>query len=157
MPNDALIWSPMPTSFAPSGQQLGYLMSLPSRPRKFVIFALLALLLPAWAVGGLSLVWCVGPNGHSAVETLALNDCHAAPTEASDDASLSAKKGCIDFSFWQRAESPKKHLFVASVSAYPVKAIFGSVDLRREVVTAPIRWDAGSDQLAQHRTVVLLI
>ena len=134
-------------------------MSLPSRPRKFVIFALLALLLPAWAAGGLTLVWCVGPNGHSAIETLAVNDCHDELTEASDDASLIAKKGCIDFSLWQRAEAPKKHLFLASVSVDPVMAHFGSVDLcpECEAVTAPIRRDAASDQLAQLRTVVLLI
>ena len=124
-----------------------------------MVFALLALLLPAWAAGGLTLVWCVGPNGHSAIEILAVNDCHDELTEASDAAGLIAKKGCIDFSLWQSADAPKKHLFVASVSADPVKALFGSVDLRPEceAVTAPIHWDAGSDQLAQLRTVVLLI
>lgn len=129
------------------------------RPRQFAVYFLLALLLPAWAAGALPLVWCVGPNGHNAIETMGLNDCHDEPTVASIDAGVVAGKDCIDFSLWQRAEAPKKPVLVASVSNDPSKTPLGACEpiLNYELVSAHIRQDAASDQLAQLRTVVLLI
>ena len=87
---------------------------------------------------------------------MALNDCHDEPTVASIDAGVVAGNDCIDFSLWQRADAPKKP---ALVSNDPAKTPLGSFEpiSNYELVSAHIRQDAASDQLAQLRTVVLVI
>lgn len=137
-------------------------MSLTFRARKFVTFALLALLLPAWAASGLPLVWCVGPNGHNAIKALTLGDCHDAPEASFRAGKLSAKNGnCTDFSLWQRAEAPRK-LFSdtppppdpTAVGALP-EAVHGNPECGLQGFC--IQFDFVANQLAQLRTVVLLI
>jgi hypothetical protein len=137
-------------------------MGLTFRARKFVIFAVIALVLPAWAAGGLPLVWCVGSNGHSAVEAVGLGDCHDAQTSAFRNGKSSAEKAdCTDFSLWQRAQAPREPVAGTSPPpdlAMPVAltvAAQGSSPCQLSIFCS--RPDFVADQLAQHRTVVLLI
>ncbi|HML92996.1 hypothetical protein [Methyloceanibacter sp.] len=138
-------------------------MSLTSRFRKFAIFAFLALFLPAWAPGGLPLVWCVGSNGHNAVEMLGLGDCHRAPTPGFRDGNSGAEKaGCTDFSLWRKAQLPREPVVAApppppdpaTPAAFTV-AIHGNPGCRLPLPRS--QPDSIANQLAQLRTVVLLI
>lgn len=138
-------------------------MSLTSRARKFAISALIALVLPAWAAGGgLPLVWCVGPSGHSSVEMMGLGDCHGAPASVLHDGySDAGKAGCTDFSLWQQAQTPREPVAVTSPPPDPVTpaaftvAIHGNLGCRLPLPCS--QPDSIANQLAQLRTVILLI
>ena len=134
-------------------------MSLTSRARKFVILTLIALILPAWVAGSLPLVWCVGPNGHSAIENLVLKECQTWRGGVAGEVNLAAEKGCLDFSLLQRGEVSKKPLFTAGGSKDQTEALSALLGLcsNCEPSSLQVRPDAGPDQLAQLRTVVLLI
>ena len=133
------------------------------RPSKYAVLFLLASLLPAWMAGGLPLVWCVGPNGHSAIEALAFNDCHDGSTSAFRDQEVGGEKeDCTDFGIWQRAEAPKKQLASALPSPEPGTAA-AEIPATLHCIPTCERQGARHDvdfvghQLAQLRTVILLI
>jgi hypothetical protein len=138
-------------------------MRLTSRTRKFVIFALVLLVLPAWAMGSLSLVWCVGPNGHSAIEWLALGDFHHATPTADRAGKHSAEDGtCTDFSLWQRAEVSRKLKSAApqspnlAAAGILPEAELGSAECD-DLKVSNFQSDFVAFQLTQLRTVILLI
>jgi len=138
------------------------LMSLTYRARKFAISALIALVLPAWAGGGLPLVWCVGPSGHSSVEMMGLGDCHGASASVIHDGySGAGKAGCTDFSLWKQAQTPREP--VAGTSPLPdpptPAALIGPIQANPgcQRLLPHSQPDSIANQLAQLRTVVLLI
>lgn len=137
-------------------------MSLTSRARKFAILALIALVLPTWAGGGLPLVWCIGPSGHSSVEMIGLGDCHGAPAAVLRDGySEAGKAGCTDFSMWQEAQTTREPVAGPSAPPNPPMPAALTVAFRAnpgcQLAMSCSQSDSVADQLAQLRTVVLLI
>jgi hypothetical protein len=137
-------------------------MNLTSRARKVAISALIALVLPAWAGGGLPLVWCVGPSGHSSVEMMGLGDCHRAPaSDPHDGYSGAGKPGCTDFTLWKQAQTPREPVVGTSpLPAPPTPAVLTQAiqaDPERQLPLRCSQPDSIANQLAQLRTVVLLI
>lgn len=131
------------------------------RPRKIAALLLLALLLPAWAAAGLPLVWCIGPNGHNAIEGLTVG-CHDELGDSVHSGGFIADSDeCTDFSLWQRIQVPSNPSTVASPSPdpIPVVASFESTDRgpQSDSVETFVPLDPIASQLAQLRTVVLLI
>jgi hypothetical protein len=136
-------------------------MNLMQKARKLAIFALVTLLLPASAVGA-SLIWCVGLNGHNAIESVLSSDYHE-----TFRSSIHAREHCVeggscrDFDVLQHAEVPRKLASLAAssknsaASAVIPEQSFGSCELPLQVVRTWTGVVAG--QLAQLRTVVLLI
>lgn len=137
-------------------------MTLMHKARKFAIFTLVALLLPALAAGALSLVWCVGLSGHSAIESAASSDYHETARHPSQARELCVEGGsCRDFDVLQLAEVPRKLAAAASPSQNAAAAAivpdsdFGNSEPTLRVFRV---WtDIAASQLAQLRTVVLLI
>ncbi|WP_208430899.1 hypothetical protein [Methyloceanibacter caenitepidi] len=131
------------------------------RARKFAIFALVALLLPASAVGA-SLVWCVGLNGHNAIESAASSHHHETSRFSSQVRELCVEGGrCLNYDVLQLAEVPKKLASLASPSKNPTASAiishnyFDGSESPLEVVRT---WTGVvASQLAHLRTVVLLI
>jgi hypothetical protein len=135
-------------------------MSLIFQARRSVIFALLALLMPAWAANGLPLVWCVGANGHSAIETLGLGDCHGG--SAFSKGHLSVEEGdCTDFALWQQAQNPRQPIAVSpprpDATTHTKLAATIHSDPGRQLRLSGFQSDSIASQLTQLRTVVLLI
>jgi hypothetical protein len=133
--------------------------------RKAIAFVLLGLFLPASTAQTFPLVWCFTPSGHNAIELCAVTrGCHYIPA-ASNEGRTAVKAGkhgeCTDIDLTQFTQSPSKLQLTGSPPSDPVvsdlrfKRIPGNSNLLRFGSLEPL--DAIATQLAQLRTVVLLI
>lgn len=139
--------------------------------RKIVALMLLVLFAPASMADALPLVWCLAPSGHNAIE-LYSGGCHKLPavSEVPRCAAKSAASfrrwtgepgGCRDFVVSQSAQTPTKLLPKTPPSPDPVALDALSEAVENPSKPAPSRpgvpLDPAANQLAQLRTVVLLI
>ena len=130
------------------------------RLHKLTTHFFLVLLLQAWTVSALPVVWCLGSDGHRAIEILTLSDC-----DSDDVAGPVAKVGvvagdsCTDFSLALRSDVPKKleFKFAAKLPNVLARTIERRRDLLRDGKLVEPQLDQRPLQLAQIRTIVLQI